>query len=80
MGKIALGVAGLAAVWGVVSTVLDDGIEGCAEINGRAHWAYDDGTVSANPVQGLNFSDDGEGCYVWHGGGGAPDTYDLVMR
>ncbi len=72
------GALALAAGSAVVAQVFDDGIDGCLNIEGRAHFQYDDGTISADPIIPLNFTADGEGCYVSHGGGTAGDYYDLL--
>ncbi|NCO02985.1 MAG: hypothetical protein GW903_02200 [Alphaproteobacteria bacterium] len=69
---------GLAGATAVGAQILDDGIEGCLEINGRAHFQMDDGSISENPIGPLQFTDDGASCIVSHGGGSAPDVYPLL--
>jgi hypothetical protein len=72
IGAIAAG--GIAAA----QSILDDGIAGCFNKDGRAHFMMDDGTLSQNPIVALNFSGDGETCTVSHGGSTPPDIYDRV--
>lgn len=72
---VALGLVGATAAG---AQFFDDGIEGCLEIDGRAHFQMDDGTISENPIGPLQFTDDGASCIVSHGGGSAPDVYPLL--
>ncbi|NQZ13647.1 MAG: hypothetical protein HRT94_02315 [Alphaproteobacteria bacterium] len=70
--------AGLIGLGTAVSAFIDDGIEGCLEIDGRAHFQMDDGSISEEPIRALQFSDDGQSCYVSHGGNTPPDVYPLL--
>jgi hypothetical protein len=58
--------------------LFDDGIAGCFEKEGRAHFMMDDGTLSAEPIKALSFDNEGKNCTISHGGGQAPDIYPRV--
>ena len=75
--KTLLAATAIAGAGAVAAQILDDGIAGCIEQDGRLHFQMDDGDITAEPVNALQFNGD-DNCIVSHGGGQAPDVYERV--
>ncbi len=60
-----------------LAQIFDDGIAGCIEKDGRLHFQMDNGEISAQPIQPLQFGND-DNCIISHGGSEAPSVYEQV--
>lgn len=60
-----------------LAQIFDDGIAGCIEKDGRLHFQMDNGEISAQPIQPLQFGSD-DNCIISHGGSEAPSVYERV--